>query len=172
MCLLSPCLPNQTRQTTGQSKAVRGQKKRNKRHDDRRPGSGSGPPGLRARVWSCAEKFGTCMHDHEDDRSIATRTERGLSPIKVSACAFHSNRSAHSPLGRDGNGYPKPETRWIFTLLGYGFGSIFIPMGLLKGINLYLMGLWVRVCSYSTQTREPVGFLNPTKLSAHCHFIL
>jgi hypothetical protein len=75
-------------------------------------------------------------------------------------------------IARDGNGYPKPETRWVFTPLGYGFGSIFIPMGLLMGINVYPTGLWVRVCSYSTQTREPVGFLNSTKLSAHCHFIL
>jgi hypothetical protein len=73
---------------------------------------------------------------------------------------------------RDGNGYPKPETRWVFTPLGYGFGPIFIPVGLLMGINLYPAGLWVRVCSYSTQTREPVGFLNPTKPSAYCHFIL
>jgi hypothetical protein len=73
---------------------------------------------------------------------------------------------------RDGNGYPKPETRWVFTLLGYEFVSIFIPMGLLIGINLYPAGLWVWVCSYSTQTREPVGFLNPTKPSAYCHFIL
>jgi hypothetical protein len=75
-------------------------------------------------------------------------------------------------VSRDGNGYPKPETRWVFTPLGYGFGSIFIPMGLLMGINLYPTGLWVRVCSYSTQTREPVGFLNPTKPSAYYHFIL
>jgi hypothetical protein len=73
---------------------------------------------------------------------------------------------------RDGNGYPKPETRWVFTPLGYGFRSIFIPTGLLMGINLYPAGLWVRVCSYSTQTRGPVGFLNPTKASAYCHFIL
>jgi hypothetical protein len=79
----------------------------------------------------------------------------------------------HEAIGtRDGNGYPKPETRWVFTPLGYGFGSIFIPMDLLTGINLYPAGLWVRVCSYSTQTREPVGFLNPTKSSAYCHFIL
>jgi hypothetical protein len=75
-------------------------------------------------------------------------------------------------MARDGNGYPKPETRWVFTPLGYGFGPIFIPMSLLMGINLYPAGLWVRVCSYSTQTREPVGFLNPTKPSAYCHFIL
>jgi hypothetical protein len=44
--------------------------------------------------------------------------------------------------GRDGNGYPKPETRWFFTPLGYGFGSIFIPMGLLMGINLHPASLW------------------------------
>jgi hypothetical protein len=40
------------------------------------------------------------------------------------------------------------------------------------GINLYPTGLWVRVCSYSTQTREPMSFLNPTKPNAYCHFIL
>jgi hypothetical protein len=73
---------------------------------------------------------------------------------------------------RDGNGYPKPETRWVFTPLGYGFGSIFIPMGLLMGINVYPTGSWVRVCSYSTQTREPMGFLNPTKPSTYCNLIL
>jgi hypothetical protein len=40
------------------------------------------------------------------------------------------------------------------------------------GINIYLMGSWVRVCFYNTQTRELVGFLNPTKPSTYCHFIL
>jgi hypothetical protein len=28
---------------------------------------------------------------------------------------------------RDGNGYPKPKTRWVFTPLGHGCGSSFIP---------------------------------------------
>jgi hypothetical protein len=42
---------------------------------------------------------------------------------------------------RDDNGYPKPETRWVFTPLGYRFGLIFIPMSLLMGINLYPTGL-------------------------------
>jgi hypothetical protein len=73
---------------------------------------------------------------------------------------------------RDVNGYSKPETRWVFTPFGYGFGSNFIPMSLLMGINLYPASLWVRVCSYNTQTREPMGFLNPIKPSAYCHFIL
>jgi hypothetical protein len=104
------------------------------------------------------------------------RSGMGVGPAEA-ACETRA-RSASAvwlrlrDLTRDGNGYPKPETRWVFTPLGYGFGPIFIPMGLLMGINLYPTGLWVRVCSYSTQTREPVGFLNPTKPSAYCHFIL
>jgi hypothetical protein len=103
--------------------------------------------------------------------SPAGAPNRALHPPR--RCRFHLGRACHYELPtRDGNGYPKPETRWVFTPLGYGFGSIFIPMGLLMGINVYPTGSWVRVCSYSTQTREPVGFLNPTKPSAYCHFIL
>jgi hypothetical protein len=26
-------------------------------------------------------------------------------------------------MNRDGNGYPKPETRWVKTLLGHGYGG-------------------------------------------------
>jgi hypothetical protein len=73
---------------------------------------------------------------------------------------------------RHGNAYLKLETLWVFTPLGYEFGSIFILMGLLIGINIYPTGSWVRVCFYSTQTREPVGFLNATKPITYCHFIL
>jgi hypothetical protein len=69
-------------------------------------------------------------------------------------------------------GIPNSKLDGVFTLLGYGFKSIFISMDLLININLYPTGLWVRVCSYSTQIREPVSFLNPTKPSAYCHFIL
>jgi hypothetical protein len=94
------------------------------------------------------------------------------SPIDAAAKPFLLVAEKNKCTARDGNGYPKLETRWVFTLLGYGFGLIFIPMGLLMDINVYPTGSWVRVCSYSIQTREPVGFLNPTKPSAYCHFIL
>jgi hypothetical protein len=47
----------------------------------------------------------------------------------------------------DGNGYPQPETRWVFTLLGYGYGSIYVPTDLLMGKKLYPLGLRVRVRS-------------------------
>jgi hypothetical protein len=42
---------------------------------------------------------------------------------------------------RDGNGYPRPVTRWVFLPLGGGFGSDFIPTGLLVGQILYPAGL-------------------------------
>ena len=29
------------------------------------------------------------------------------------------------------------------------------------GTKSYPLGLWARVCSYNTRTREPMGFLNP-----------
>jgi hypothetical protein len=47
---------------------------------------------------------------------------------------------------RDGNG----QTQRVFTLLGYG--SIFLPMGLFMGTNLYSSSLRVRVRSYATLT--------------------
>ena len=34
-------------------------------------------------------------------------------------------------------------------------------MGLLMGTKSYPLGLWARVCSYNTRTRELMGFLNP-----------
>jgi hypothetical protein len=104
------------------------------------------------------------------------RVERAVAApfhaVPVASLPFRYTRRGARDRPKDGNGYPKPKTRWVFTPLGYGFGSIFIPMDLLMGINVYPTGSWVRVCSYSTQTREPVGFLNPTKLKTYCHFIL
>ena len=35
--------------------------------------------------------------------------------------------------GRDGNGYPKPETRWVFASLGCGHRLNSIPAGFLMG---------------------------------------
>jgi hypothetical protein len=61
-------------------------------------------------------------------------------------------------LSRDGNGYPLPETRWVFALLGYGFESISLPMGLLMGSNENPTGTWAWVCSSTTHTRKPMGF--------------
>jgi hypothetical protein len=32
---------------------------------------------------------------------------------------------------RDGNGYPRPDTRWVFTPLGYVCGLNILPVGML-----------------------------------------
>jgi hypothetical protein len=54
---------------------------------------------------------------------------------------------------RDGNGYPRPDTRWVFTPLGYVRGLNILPMGLLLGKNLHPMGKRVLERSTFTHTR-------------------
>jgi hypothetical protein len=67
-------------------------------------------------------------------------------------------REGLGSVHRDGNGYPLPETRWVFALLGYGFGSISLPMGLLMGSNGNPTGMWAWVCSFTTNIRKPMSF--------------
>jgi hypothetical protein len=57
------------------------------------------------------------------------------------------------PLPRDGNGYPRPDTRWVFTPLGYVCGLNILPMGLLLRKNLHPMGKRVLERSAFTHTR-------------------
>jgi hypothetical protein len=83
---------------------------------------------------------------------------RGLRCVKsVASATWENSRCA----GKDDNGYPWPETRRVFTLLGHGYGSISLPMSLLMGKKLNPVGLWAWVWACSTQTRKPMGFLNP-----------
>jgi hypothetical protein len=59
-----------------------------------------------------------------------------------------------SPAGtRDGNGYPRLDTRWVFTPLGYVCGLNILPVGLLLGKNLHPMGKRVLKRSAFTHTR-------------------
>jgi hypothetical protein len=53
-------------------------------------------------------------------------------------------RKSPCHLSRDGNGYPLPETRRVFTLLGDGYGLISKPTGFLMGDNLNPTGTRVR----------------------------
>jgi hypothetical protein len=55
-------------------------------------------------------------------------------------------------LIRDGNGYPRPDTRWVFTPLGYVYGLNILPVGLLLGKNLHPMGKRVLERSAFTHT--------------------
>jgi hypothetical protein len=59
--------------------------------------------------------------------------------------------------GRDDNGYPKSETRRVFTPLEHGFRLIFRPVDLLMGTKFYPLGLWARfvpTISEPVKTRE------------------
>jgi hypothetical protein len=51
------------------------------------------------------------------------------------------------------NEYPRPDTRWVFTPLGYACGLNILPVGLLLGKNLHSMGKWVLERSAFTHTR-------------------
>jgi hypothetical protein len=64
----------------------------------------------------------------------------GSTGFGTGSTGFCAEKSKMASFGaphmyRDGNGYPLPETRWVFALLGYEFGSISLPMGLLMGSN-------------------------------------
>jgi hypothetical protein len=61
--------------------------------------------------------------------------------------------TGQSGVPRDGNGYPRPDTRWVFTLLGYVYGLNIVPMGILLGKNIHPMGKWVLERSVVTHTR-------------------
>jgi hypothetical protein len=66
------------------------------------------------------------------------------------------NRAAHAqpaPACRGGNGYPRPDTRWVFTPLGYVCGLNILPVGLLLGKNLHPMGKRLLEHSTFTHTR-------------------
>jgi hypothetical protein len=53
---------------------------------------------------------------------------------------------------RDGNGYPRPDTRWVFTLLGYVCGLNILSVGLLLGKKLHPMDKRVLERSAFTHT--------------------
>jgi hypothetical protein len=46
---------------------------------------------------------------------------------------------------RDVNGDPIPDNPWGISLLGYGYGTKIVPMGMDMGQNLHLLGkrVWV-----------------------------
>jgi hypothetical protein len=64
-------------------------------------------------------------------------------------------------LARDGNGYPKPDYLTGFSRYEDGYGMISLPMGMLMGKNLYLLGRRVLVRFGTNNTRLPMGKIYP-----------
>jgi hypothetical protein len=71
---------------------------------------------------------------------------------------FSSLRTcADNVWARDGNGYPKPETRWVKTLLGHGYGGFWYPWVFYWVICYAHRVWWAWVCSLLPHTRYPMG---------------
>jgi hypothetical protein len=58
---------------------------------------------------------------------------------------------------RDVNGDPIPANPWGIHLLGYGYGTKIVPMGMDMGQNLHPLGKWVWVWEAIIRTRLPMG---------------
>jgi hypothetical protein len=90
--------------------------------------------------------------------SVLTATYRFVYPLFLPDALLiqvqHSVRLSKCFVlpGRDGNGYPRPDTRWVFTLLGYVCRLNILSVGLLLGKNLHPMGKWVLERSAYTHT--------------------
>jgi hypothetical protein len=69
---------------------------------------------------------------------------------KRRSTTYDMTLTAASVFTRDGNRYPRPDTRWVFTPLGYVRGLNILPVGLLLGKNLHPTGK--RVLERSTFT--------------------
>jgi hypothetical protein len=88
-----------------------------------------------------------------------TVVEQKVKAINLQAHAKpYPNATYTSLFLRDSNGYPLPKTRWVFALIGCGFGLISLPIGLLMGSNGNPTGTWACVFSSTTHTRKPMGF--------------
>jgi hypothetical protein len=83
--------------------------------------------------------------------SCHRRTGYYVQRNRTATCA--NAASSRDYRTRDGNGYPRPDTRWVFTPLGYVCGLNIIPVGLLLGKNLHPMGKRVLERSAFTHTR-------------------
>jgi hypothetical protein len=60
-------------------------------------------------------------------------------------------------ISRDVNEDPIPANPWGIPLLGYGYGTKIVPMGMDMGQNLHPLGKRVWVWEAIIQTRLPMG---------------
>jgi hypothetical protein len=60
---------------------------------------------------------------------------------------------------RDVNGDPIPDNLWGIPLLGYGYETKIVPMGMDMGQNIHPLGKRIWVWEAITQTRLPMSIL-------------
>jgi hypothetical protein len=94
------------------------------------------------------------------DSVRCTRSVQGsTSHSQVSSGALRCNLTDCSVCHRtrDVNGDPIPDNPWRIPLLGYGYGTKIVPMGMDMGRNLYPLGKRVWVWEAIIRTRLPMG---------------
>jgi hypothetical protein len=89
---------------------------------------------------------------HLEPAAVEGLARRGTAR-RTSQDVWHRWDSTMSGSPRHGNGSPRPDTRWVFTPLGYVCGLNILPVGLLLGKNLHPMGKRVLERSAFTHTR-------------------
>jgi hypothetical protein len=106
----------------------------------------SAPPSRTTRTWPCLneEIFYNCGAKREDVFCI-------LETRHTRSCK-HPNTWT-----RDVNGDPIPANPWGIPLLGYGYGTKIVPMGMDMGQNLHPLGKRVWVWEAIIRTRLPMG---------------
>ena len=76
-----------------------------------------------------------------------------VSPLRHRFALFH----LRACTTRDVNGDPIPANPWGIPLLGYGYGTKIVPMGMDMGQNLHPLGKRVWVWEAIIRTRLPMG---------------
>jgi hypothetical protein len=93
-------------------------------------------------TWNCSYKRRMQWSSVDVDAANATWAHNG-SPLAL--------------IVRDGNGYPKPETWWVKTLLGHGYGGFWYPWVFYWVICYAHRVRWAWVCYLLPHTRYPMG---------------
>jgi hypothetical protein len=103
-------------------------------------------------MWACPRVVPLLLCTGPQETRLAASEIRSRAyGLRLRAPCAHG--TATCILARDGNGYPRPDTRWVFTPLEYVCGLNILPVGLLLDKNLHPMGKRVLERSTFTHTR-------------------
>jgi hypothetical protein len=125
-------------------------------------------------VWMAHDVYSTrCAHSWliklRAEYKLITKTLFGSSHMncvqgtRTPCNAMHIDRpcswleDVRAIIHRDDNGYPKPETRWVKTLLRHGYGGFWYPLVFYWVICYAHRVRWAWVCSLLPHTRYPMG---------------
>jgi hypothetical protein len=107
--------------------------------------------------WTCGH--GSRLLGARDSLEDDARRNSCFKGVVVISIQNMSVQGKLKHVARDGNGYPKPETRWVKTLLGHGYDGFWYPWVFYWVICYAHRVWWAWVCSLLPHTRYPMGNL-------------